>query len=79
MAVLSDRSPRAVELLARKMYEANDPADMPWIRRGWDVRQAWLRKAQRRLDDAGAGRHRRLVRRLWRAIVPLDDPSRRST
>jgi len=37
---------RGIERLARKMYEASQPAGSPWPHHGWDVRQAWLGKAR---------------------------------
>jgi hypothetical protein len=46
------RRSRLVERLAHKMYEASEPASMPWLRQGWDVRQAWLRMAQERLGNS---------------------------
>ena len=60
-------SARGIERLARKLYEASHPADMPWPRRGWDVRQAWLGKAR---QVAGVGP---TVERLpvWREIKLL--------
>lgn len=45
---------RAIERLAQKMYEANNPGDIPWVGRGWDVRKAWLSKARQRFEGAGA-------------------------
>ena len=44
---------RIVERLAQKMYEASEPGDILWLRRGWIVREAWLRKARERLHGAG--------------------------
>lgn len=45
---------RAVERLARKLYDANDPGDIPWARRGWDVRKGWLNQARQKLEGVGA-------------------------
>ena len=39
-------SARGIERLARRMYEASQPAGSPWPHHGWDVRQAWLGKAR---------------------------------
>jgi threonyl-tRNA synthetase len=47
------RRVRIVERLAQKMYEASEPGSILWLRRGWIVREAWLRKAQERLEGAG--------------------------
>jgi hypothetical protein len=44
---------RAVERLARKLYEANHPGDTPWTRRGWEVRQEWQAKARNRIETVG--------------------------
>jgi hypothetical protein len=35
------------------MYEASEPGDILWLRRGWIVRETWLKKAQERLHGAG--------------------------
>jgi hypothetical protein len=35
------------------MYEASEPGNILWLRRGWIVRKAWLKKAQERLEGAG--------------------------
>ncbi len=35
------------------MYEANDPGGMPWVYCGWDVRKAWMNKAQQRREGIG--------------------------
>ena len=40
------------EKAARKMYEADNADGLPWVYRGWDVRQAWLNKAQQRHESA---------------------------
>jgi hypothetical protein len=52
-------NPITFEKLARKMYEANDPGGLPWVYRGWDVRKAWMDKAQQRRESGGvaAGFH----------------------
>jgi hypothetical protein len=42
-----------VERLAQKMYEASEPGNMLWLRRGWTVREIWLKKARERLEGAG--------------------------
>jgi hypothetical protein len=47
------RRGRIVERLARKMYEASEPGNILWLRRGWIVRETWLKKAQERLQGAG--------------------------
>jgi hypothetical protein len=44
---------RIVERLAQKMYEASEPSNILWIRRGWTVRETWLKKSQERLEGAG--------------------------
>jgi hypothetical protein len=40
-----------VERLANKLYDASGPR-APWLRQGWNVRQAWLKEAGERLRDA---------------------------
>jgi len=35
------------------MYEASEPGNILWLRRGWIVRETWLKKAQERLQGAG--------------------------
>ena len=59
---------RAVERLARKMYEAKHPDGMPWTRRGWEVRQAWQTKARQRIEGVGLSLDRF---ELWREIKSL--------
>jgi hypothetical protein len=54
------RRARIVERLARRMYEANDAGGVPWLQRGWVVREAWLSKAQKKRDSAGS-----LIDRLY--------------
>jgi len=47
------RHGRIVERLAQRMYEASEPGNILWLRRGWIVRESWLKKAQERLAGAG--------------------------
>ena len=42
---------RLVERLANKLYDASGPRGTPWLRQGWNVRQAWLKEAGERLND----------------------------
>ena len=57
---------RVVERLAGRMYNADDPGGIPWLRRGWTVRQAWLRKAQERLEGTdGFGNRAGAWRDVW--------------
>jgi hypothetical protein len=44
---------RAVEALARKLYEASNPGGVSWVRCGWTVRETWLDKAL--LQHEGGG------------------------
>ena len=44
---------RIVERLAQKMYEASEAGNILWLRRGWIVRETWMKKAQERLEGAG--------------------------
>jgi hypothetical protein len=59
---------RAIERLARKMYEAKHPGATPWTRRGWEVRQAWHTKARQRIEGVGHSLDRF---ELWRKIKSL--------
>jgi len=47
------RRGRIVERLAQKMYEASEPGNALWLRRGWIVREIWLKKAQEKIQGAG--------------------------
>ena len=49
MSNTEPRRLRIVERLAQKMYEASEPGNILWLRRGWIVRKTWLKKAQERL------------------------------
>jgi hypothetical protein len=41
---------RAVEALAQALYEAEDPADIAWVKRAQIVREPWLQRARRQLS-----------------------------
>ena len=41
-----------VEALAQKLYEASDPAGVPWVERSVVVRDPWLAVAKRTLATA---------------------------
>jgi hypothetical protein len=43
---------RAIEALAQALYEAEDPARIAWAKRTTIVREAWLARARRQLQDA---------------------------
>jgi hypothetical protein len=62
---------RAIETLARDMYEANDPRDTLWVRRGWATREIWLTAAKRRLESSEPS----VGRVLWSRITSLLKPS----
>jgi hypothetical protein len=62
LASLEPRRARIVERLAFRMYEAGETSGIPWLRRGWTVRAAWLKAAQESLQ-AGSGLAGR--RMLW--------------
>ena len=53
MPSIEPKHARAVERLAFRMYEASETSGIPWLRRGWTVRVAWLKAAQERLQDTG--------------------------
>ena len=53
MSNTEPRRLRIVERLAQKMYEASEPGNILWLRRGWIVRKTWLKKAQERLEGGG--------------------------
>jgi hypothetical protein len=38
-------SSRAIETLARKLYEASEPDGISWLRLGWTVRESWQNRA----------------------------------
>ena len=42
---------RAVESLAQALYEAEDPGGIAWARRSRIIREAWLTRARRQLQD----------------------------
>ena len=44
---------RAVEALAQALYEASDPAGVPWVRRARVIREAWLLLAEEQLTRGG--------------------------
>jgi hypothetical protein len=50
------------------MYDASDPARIPWLRQGWIVRETWLNKARQSLEGAGHSLDRF---NLWRKIKLL--------
>jgi hypothetical protein len=41
----------AVETLAQKLYEESEPGATPWARRGRTIREPWLAKARRILEE----------------------------
>ncbi len=41
---------RAVEALAQALYEADDPAGTPWVKRAQIIREPWLARARRQLE-----------------------------
>jgi hypothetical protein len=44
---------RAIEALARKLYEASSPDGISWLRCGWTVRDVWLGQALQQ-QESGA-------------------------
>jgi hypothetical protein len=44
---------RAIEALARKLYEASSPGGISWLRCGWTIREVWLSQAQQQ-QESGA-------------------------
>jgi hypothetical protein len=51
-AAESPKRLRAVERLAQRLYEQSNPGPKPWLRLGWDVREAWLLKARNSLESS---------------------------
>lgn len=45
---------RALERLAKKIYDESNSGPKPWLRLGWDVREAWLDKAEAMLGAAAS-------------------------
>jgi hypothetical protein len=62
---MSNSRVRAIETLAQRMYEANQPGDVPWSRRGWVIRKTWLTRAQQRLETSGPLFGRLDFCRIW--------------
>lgn len=71
-----NRSPKrilALERLARKIYDESNAGPKPWLRLGWDVREAWLEKAEAILDTAGPSFDWLY---FWRPARPFGDANR---
>lgn len=47
--MIGNEERRAVEALAQALYEAEDPAGIPWGKRPPIVRDPWLRRARQQL------------------------------
>jgi hypothetical protein len=45
---------RALERVAKKIYDESNTTTKPWLRLGWDVREAWLDKAEAMLGAASS-------------------------
>src|SRR5690242_12349337 len=54
---------RAIEALARKLYEASSPDGISWLRCGWTIREVWLGLALQQ-QESGAKLFERLF--PWR-------------
>jgi hypothetical protein len=63
---LASEARRSVEALAQSLYEASDPAGVPWARRHPVIREPWLHLAQRQLAKTGPA--------AWTGSPPLPIP-----
>lgn len=43
---------RSVEQLAQTLYETSDPSNIPWVKRGWAIREPWLQVARQRIAQS---------------------------
>jgi hypothetical protein len=43
---------RSVEELAQMLYETSDPSGIPWVKRGFTVRDPWLQIAPKQIGQS---------------------------